>query len=327
VSSGGARSTAPAEGAAALAHRAAATSADIDAALAADDLREVARAVAGAGVAEDDGARLVAGFATDPWARDTLTALKRRLHDAGALPSATALERLLLLRAMRTHLDRVRAVRVSPAVHRLFYEEFSLCARPDARRAPLFALGLPTFSATCEVATLARFPAGQLHWNVSGLPRRTLAEVSPARLPRVLWFVLARMRGFAPAFFSHANGLRRNRFIWVEEESNRSYHRMAASLELQPATVGLVTSSWFHDPEVATTSPHLAWTNRVIVENGGLVVRLGEAPADAGFLDNNESRRAAYEAGTYRPHLGLVLWPRDAMIDWARRNPQYADAG
>lgn len=258
------------------------------------------------------------------WAR--LATLKAELGRTGALVSDVALERWLLLRMAGASLERVAALPVSPDVQRLFLEEFTLYAAPDKRRSPLLALGTPTFRAACEVASLARFPAGQLHWDVSGLERRALLRVPTAQLPRVLTFVAARMRGFGPAYFSHVNGLRRNPFVWVETESNKSYYRMARSLERQPEMLGLVTRAWFHDPDLEATSPHLAWTNRVFTENGGIVVANGKAESDAGFLANNTDRQAAYERGEYRPKYGLVLWPRAAMIAWANRHPELADS-
>ena len=73
---------------------------------------------------------------------------------------------------------------------------------------------------------------------------------------------------------------------------------MAWCMRLQPKILGLVTRSWFHDPSIAQASPHLEWVNRVILENGGRVVRNRSAGTDSGFLENNGARRAAYEAGS-----------------------------
>lgn len=297
---------------------------DVAAALADAELAAVDDALARRGaVARADA--LLPRLPDDASARDALAALKRELADAGELPAPTALERWLLLRAMRPRIDALPRLAVGPAVEQLFLQEFALCARPDARRAPLYELGRPPFLATAEVAALRRFPAGQLHWNVSGMERRLLLRMRRRDAVRVLAFVARRLGRFAPLFFSHVNGLRKNRFVWMETESNRSYYRMADAMSRQPAVRGLATVSWFHGLDVPETAPNLAWTNRVIVDNGGMVVDVGPAPADAGFLENSAERRAAFEAGTYRPRLGLVLWPRDAMLDWAARNPQLAD--
>ena len=307
------------------AERAAATHETIDAALRADDIAEVALALDGLGVDVAASRRLVAAASHDTVAHDRLATLKAELARAGVLTSETVFERSVLLRSARASLGEVPRLPLTRSVKEMFYDEFVLCAAPDARRAPLLELGTSTFRAMCEVVSLARFPAGQLHWNTSGLPRSMLVDVRRRDLAGVLFFVANKMRGFAPAAFTHVNELRRNRFIWLEEESNRSYHRIARSLEHQPESRGLVTRAWFHDPDLGRVSPHLAWTNRVIVENGGIVVRAGTPDLNDVFA-NNSARRDAYERGSYRPQFGLVLWPRAELIEWARRNPQYADA-
>lgn len=254
----------------------------------------------------------------------------RDLHDTLAagrgLPPEQGLERRVLCLLALAALDRLPTLPVDTGVRRLFLEEFRLYAAPDARRAPLLAAHTPTFLAALQTATLVRFPAGQLHWDVSGLERRALLRTPRRDLWRLARFVAFRMRGFGPAFFAHVNGLRKNPFIWLEKESDRSYHRMARALALQPQMLGLVIRAWFHDPDLAATSPHLAWTNRVFLDHGGLVVANGDADRDAGFLENNAGRRAAYERGEYRPQYGVVLWPRAAMLRWAAAHPELDDA-
>ncbi|MGH9349370.1 MAG: hypothetical protein ACRD26_19140, partial [Vicinamibacterales bacterium] len=182
-----------------------------------------------------------------------------------------------------------------------------------------------SFAAMCKVATLRRFPAGQLHWELSGLPRSWLLRVDPRALPRVWFYVAAKLRGCAPAFFIHLNANRRDRFALLERESNRSYFRMAQSLALQPHVKGLVASSWLHSPDTMRVSPHLTSLNRVFLEHGALVTTMGPAAPDCGVFDRSPERRRLYENGAFRPTTGLVIWPRDAMLRWADTHPEYGD--
>ena len=133
-----------------------------------------------------------------------------------------------------------------------------------------------------RIATLSRFPAGQLDWEVSGIPRSWLLKVPRRSLPRLVSSILFELRGFQPAFFSHINPNRRNQGILLERESLRSYHRMARSMERQPEIKGLITASWLHSPDTFAVSPHLAWLNKVFEENGGHVLPLGPADIDSG---------------------------------------------
>jgi hypothetical protein len=207
----------------------------------------------------------------------------------------------------------------------LFLRNFQMYAAAPGRLPEPFDLARASFVAMARIATLSRFPAGQLDWEVSGIPRSWLFKVPRRRLPRLLGSILFELGGFQPAFFSHINPNRRNQTSLLERESLRSYHRMARSMERQPQIRGLVTSSWLHSPETFRVSPHLAWLNAVFLENGGYVVPLGPADPDCGVLHRSPERRQAYETGTFRPTEALVVWPRTAMLAWAAGHDDLRD--
>ena len=46
-------------------------------------------------------------------------------------------------------------------------------------------------------------------------------------------------------------------------------------------------------------------------------------PDAAGALSRSNKRRELYEAGDYQPQLGLVIWPRSAMLRWAALHPEF----
>jgi hypothetical protein len=128
------------------------------------------------------------------------------------------------------------------------------------------------------------------------------------------------MRRFGPAFVIHT-GVGGKNYLLLEREAERSYYRMAQSMAMQPRMIGLITSSWLHSPDTFAISPHLAWLNRVFRENGAVLATMGPADADCGVLHRSPERRRAYEEGRLKPTLGLVIWPRDAMLAWARTRP------
>jgi hypothetical protein len=132
------------------------------------------------------------------------------------------------------------------------------------------------------------------------------------------------MRGLGPVFFSHLNPRRATRSL-REDDANRSYYRMARSLELQPSIRGFAACSWFRSPATHRVSPHLAWLSQVFLDNGGLVVESGLAEPDCGIFSRSETRKRLYESGKFIPTRGLVLWPRDSMIAWAAAHPEWAE--
>jgi hypothetical protein len=230
-------------------------------------------------------------------------------------------ERFLLLHAALRHMADVRRLPVSEDVRKRLVDAYAFFADAgDKRWSESFVAGTSSFLSLCKLATLRRFPAGELEWEVSGLPRTWLFKVPKAGLPRLGWCVATRLRGFAPVVFPHLGVLRPKRIMLLEREFTRSYLRIARSIRLQPHIKGLVTSSWFYSPDIAAVSPHLEWLPRFFEENGGLVLPMGPAGAEAGgALARSRKRRVLHEGGQYEPQLGLVIWPRSAVLDWAQR--------
>jgi hypothetical protein len=255
----------------------------------------------------------------DAGSQAALRALKSVVN--GAASDAAAFELFVLRTAAVTRPPT--AIAVCEGVSRLIAETVDMIARPspDATRAEL---GSSRFVVLCKILTNRRFPAGQFDWEISGIPRSALLRVPRARLPGVAAFTAFRMGGLAPVMFSHLSPFRRNKSL-DEYEANRSYARMARSLERQPGVKGFAAWSWFRSPGTHAVSPHLAWLSRVFLEHGGLVTECGPDDPTHGALHRSATRRRLFERGEYVPTKGLVMWPRRAMIDWARSHPELDD--
>jgi len=236
-----------------------------------------------------------------------------------------------LLRTAIASLARVPSLPIAPGVMRRICEVFrGFCDTPRDPTDPRFRPDLDFHGcALAACAALARFPAGQLDWEVSGLPRSYLLRMPFGDWPRVGWTVLRELRGLKPCFTAHM-GVRRYPLLFVEMENHRAYHRMAQSMALQPAVKGLLMAAWFHSPETIRVSPHLAWTNRTPLAHGAILTDLGPAAPSDGFLTGSPNRQRLFETGAYRPTVGLVIWPRQALLAWAATHPEFgveADTG
>lgn len=241
----------------------------------------------------------------------------------GSIPP-NALSRYLLLRAAETALPLVAKLPVSEVVKSLIYREFNFFAAPGRGYESLFDLTNYSFSAMAKIATLRRFPAGQLDWELSGLPRSWLLKVPRKRLPGLLNFVLTEMKGFSPALFTHVARHRPGRLVFLEKEIKKSYYRTIRSMELQPAVKGVLSSSWFYSPEIGQVSPHLDWMPRFFEENGGWVSTMGIAPHNSGVFARSPERMHSFKNKEFTPKLGLVLWPRHAALHWARQHEEFS---
>jgi hypothetical protein len=251
--------------------------------------------------------------------RNLKTALPRVVSDG-------AFERYLIVQSALASIERIPDLPVPVPVKKLLCDEFRFFAHADDAAGPLFRVGEYRFSAMCKTASLRRFPAGQLDWEISGLPRSDVFRAPMKRMLRLLLFAANRLGGFRPLLNSHMANRRPTRFVLLESEMNRSYYQMAKAMKLQPAIKGLCTKAWFYSPDTYKISPHLSWTTRVFLENGGLVSTAGPAGAESGVFERSPERRKAFEAGTFQPTVGLVVWPRKEMIGWADQHPEFDHA-
>jgi hypothetical protein len=289
--------------------------------LAVGDLRQAGIALEHAGITDAAAPRLVRSVTHVASTQEPLKAALAKLASAGETSTDAAVERRLLLRTAIDALSSLEAEPVSLSVKALFCEEVQSWTRLADAEKPTFGVGTSRFVDTCMLASLRRFPAGQFDWVRGGVPLSYLLSVKLRSLPKALYVTAVRLGGRSPVFFSHF-GYRRLGQSLSETEANRSYYRMARSMELQPDIRGLAASSWFRSPDTHRVSPHLGWVNTVVLENGGFVAVRGPADPDCGVFVRSQTRLRLYEAGKFTPTLGLVIWPRRAMLAWAAAHPE-----
>jgi hypothetical protein len=228
------------------------------------------------------------------------------------------LERLLIWRASRQALGRLGGLPLDPSVRARLAQD--LRCLHEARVS--YQAGSYHFERAAKFATLRRFPAGPMEWEISGIPRSWFLKAGAAGGARLAWFVAARVGGLAPCFFMHVAPQPRSRALVIEKEVLRSYYRMVRSMEMQPAIRALLACAWFHDPAAVRGYPHLEVLSRPYLTAGGLITLLGPAPPSSGVLEGNARRRADYLAGKVEYRCGFAVWPRRAAIQWARAHPE-----
>jgi hypothetical protein len=255
-------------------------------------------------------------------------ALRRLARQIGAEQDfeSARLQRALLLNAALVSLKKLETFPVQCSVKHLICEEFRFFAEVPDREMPLFAPGQYSLLALAKISILERFPAGQFHWEVSGFPRSWLFKVPPSDIPRLAYFLAAKLNGFSPCFFPHMATRRKNPLMLLEKESDKSWFRMASSAQLFPGIRGLVASSWLHSPDTYRVSPHLSFINKPFVESGALITTMGKADESAGFMVGSSQRREMLKSGRFQPTFGLVLWSRKQMADWVQAHPELDDS-
>lgn len=231
------------------------------------------------------------------------------------------MERLLLWIAARRALPRIPSLPVDKWVRGRLAQDLHDLHNLNVS----MAAGSYHFDRAAKMATLRRFPAGPMEWELSGIPRSFFLQAAFPTNLRFLAFVIFRLGGRAPCFFMHVAPTPRNRALSIPKEVLRAYYRMARSLELQYDVRALLAHAWFHDPAAVRDYPHLEVLNRPYVKHGGLITSLGPAPASSGVLEGNAQRSADYLAGKVQYKYGFAIWPRDAAIRWADAHPELGE--
>ncbi|MBK9169068.1 MAG: hypothetical protein IPM24_16570 [Bryobacterales bacterium] len=290
--------------------------------LASHEFRAVAGIAAGLHLARTELGDLVSSTARSGLPLERWRMLAEACEREGIPESRFVPQRFLLLTVGMERLSDVPDLPVVQAVKEKLLEQFHFVCSPDRETDQLLNPTRYGFRAMCRFMLLQRFPAGQIDWEVSGFPRSWVARVPRRHLPAVMRCVLLRAGGRAPWFDAHT-GFRRELPILSEEEERKAYRLMAASMRMQPSILGFMGSSWFADPSLARVSPHLAWLSawyRECVDYGAVWTDIGEAHRDDGFLTGDRKRRRLYEAGQWKPRVGLVLWPRKDVLRWLADN-------
>jgi hypothetical protein len=272
--------------------------------------------------ARHDPGTLIAGVSEAPDGQSDILAIRAGIETDQTAPHA--LERVLLLRCALQSLEQVPTLPVSAQVKAYFFDSFRVFANPPANLLDAFEAGHYPFVAFSKIASLRRCPAGQFDWETSGVPRSFFLKARWRDKVPLLMAVVSRLGGRNPMFMPHFSIFRRHWLVLRRPEVCRSYYQMALALQQQPRVRGMVATSWFYSEDTYTVSPHLSWLRSDIVQNGGFAALLGRAPAEGGVLRQGIRRRELFEKGEFAPREGLVLWPRDAMLDWAARHPEFA---
>lgn len=242
--------------------------------------------------------------------------------EAEEIPDAgLSVARYLLLRKILSFsLDRMVSTPLPEDIRRLFYDEFRFVAEPERNSLDCLAPCSYALVAVCRETCLERFPAGQLYFEEDGFPGDWLKRVPRRELPRVAWHLWVTMGGRWPYYIPHNACRKKYSVLFMEKEQRRSMVRIARMLELNSHVRGFLGEGWLHSHNLGEASPHLKWMmeiNRELVALGAVYTTLGLAPEDAGFLEGDRKRIAAYQSGQWKPVTGVIIVPRDTMIEWA----------
>jgi hypothetical protein len=181
-------------------------------------------------------------------------------------------------------------------------------------------LGNDRYLKDLALCRLSSFPCvAQVVDKNSAVPRRVIAK-NFFRAPAAA-LALGLHSGFryAPAFEVHTHTPMLKGF--TPEGWDQCYLLAADLLEMYPQHVGLIGGTWFYDPELDRVSPKLSFLRKRPLSGGAFLLPMGQGPSDvSNSTARSQDRRRMYEAGEYNPTSWMFIWPRQALLDWARVN-------
>jgi len=176
----------------------------------------------------------------------------------------------------------------------------------------------PAFCHDVGVCCLRSIPVGGA-WVVckSGIGLRFLLIVGPWQIIKCLSFVIRKTGGFSPFFEIHTVSRYLN--LFRAEEMELAYTRIAELMKRDPSIRGVIREGWLLDPNLEKISPNLAFLRKIPLENGArLFPRVTTNNNVRVALSMSSIRRRLYEEGKYQPTCYSYIWPRKALIEWAK---------
>ena len=168
------------------------------------------------------------------------------------------------------------------------------------------------------VCCLGSIPVGGA-WVVrkSGIGLRFLLIVGPWQVIKYLFFVIGKAGGFSPFYQIHTVSRYLN--LFRAEEMELAYIRIAELMKRDASVRGVIREGWLLDPKLEKISPNLAFLRKIPQENGaGLFPRVTTNNNIRVALSMSSVRRRLYNEGKYQPTAYFYIWPRKALIEWAK---------
>ncbi len=254
-------------------------------------------------------------------AEATLEAVRK----AGGAQAVTPFLQAALAGAIARSIDSGAVAALPPRVRGHQLRQFQRILRELVPEGPALNTDQDVFRKDMGLATLRLMAAAaQLIDMRCGVPRSLLTRQDWGTAAKGL-LTFAQLGGFKPYIQIHTHKSYLDEF---NEDGWAECYRCCAELcTAHPELRGMFGSSWFYDPVVMEISPRLSYLQSVPRQGGAHLWYFATGGDSIGNATaTSPSRRKLYEEGRYVPKSYMMVWGREALIEWARLDAAAAPA-
>ena len=175
------------------------------------------------------------------------------------------------------------------------------------------------FRKDLAISALNMWPSSSIcHYERRTLPRRFLTANGIAQFASATDMLLRKIKDRRYMYEFHMEDRRKNPHF-LEAGWREFYLEIAQRLTTEPHISGIFAQSWFWDPEVSKACPKMKYL-RALPQAGGAMFYLIEECDDPFHVSlQNKKRQRLYDQKRYVPKSYLMIWPREAMLCWAKK--------
>lgn len=175
------------------------------------------------------------------------------------------------------------------------------------------------FRKDLSISALNLWPTSSIgHYERATLPRRFIVANGIKQFlagTQMIWWTLNNKRHDLYDF--HMEDRRKNPYF-LEQGWREFYQELADRLVVEPQITGIFSQAWFWDPQVAKISPKFAYLREMPESGGASFFYLFEDDNDNHVALQNKKRKLLFDEGKYKPVSYLMIWPRNALLKWAK---------
>lgn len=237
------------------------------------------------------------------------------------------MHRLALLMLMQRSLERLNTSNssfpvISPTTKMAIIEWFSdICQYIESGGTMYLDAHHDFFKKDIHIAALKMLPTSSIcHLERSGLPRRFLLCGGVSQACYGLKTLFVDLRGNYKQLFELHMDDRRTQPHFLEAGWIRLYEEVAKEMICHPEISGVFAQSWFWDKAVGDISKNTQYLRDIPEQGGAKFFKLSGNDAEHRAALKNKKRKRLYIEGQYKPTGYLMIWPRQALLEWYRRD-------